>query len=238
MKHLYFSILLFLCPAWLWATHIVGGEIQVKTETNGHRFILNLYFDVRNGNPQAEDDSVQVHIFSKTTNRFVQSLWLPRTFRENLVFSNPVCTSGQVQTRVLRYSRLVSLNPNNYNQSTGYYVVWERCCRNHTINNINDPGGAGMTFYTEFPAIQLGQAAFVNSSPEFSTPKGDYLCLNEPFTFAFGAIDADGDELRYELATPFNGNSTRNNPSNIPPIATPYFYGFVVVWFFRPNRHS
>jgi gliding motility-associated-like protein len=229
MKNLYLLLFFLFVAGRLSATHIVGGEIQVKLEGNRQLFILNLYFDVRNGNPNAEDDSVQVHIFNKANNLFSQSVWLPRNLRQNLSFSNPACTSSLIVTRILRYSRSLTLNATNYSDPAGYYVIWERCCRNGVINNINDPGGAGMTFYTEFPPIRQNQATFINASPEFSIPKGDYLCLNEPFQFEFGATDADGDALRYELSTPFNGNSTRNNPGNVPPIAAPYS---LVSWLF------
>jgi gliding motility-associated-like protein len=235
MKNIYLLLLLLFIFGRLSATHIVGGEIQVKYQGNGHLFVLNLYFDAKNGNPNAEDDSVQVHIFNKANNRFVQSLWLPRNLRQNLIFSNPACTSNQISTRILRYARLFNLNTNNFSEPAGYYVVWERCCRNNVINNIDDPGGAGMTFYTEFPPARQNQATFLNSSPEFSIPKGDYLCLNEPFQFEFGATDANGDELRYELSTPFNGNSTRNNPGNLSPVAGPYS---LVSWLFGFSANS
>ena len=65
---------------------------------------------------------------------------------------------------------------------------------------------------------------------------GDYLCLNEEFTFDFGAIDADGDSLNYYFVNPLIGNSTPSAPGGVnpntltggvPPAPAPYD---TVVW--------
>lgn len=209
------------------ATHIVGGEIQVKHTGNfNYDFVLHLYFDLINGTPGAKDQSIRVSIFSKGSNAFMDSIRLPIVFEQEVKYSNPECASSQLKTQYIRYLRNFTLSPNRYNNSVGYYVIWERCCRNNIISNIQTPGDVGMTFYTEIPRVATGQnlTPFINSSPAFSIPKGDYLCSGRDFSMDFSATDEDGDELRYFLETPLAGNS-RPEPNSlvIPnPIPAPY----------------
>ncbi|NJL11627.1 MAG: gliding motility-associated C-terminal domain-containing protein [Microscillaceae bacterium] len=218
-----------ICVMGLWvnttqATHIVGGEFQLDhLSGNQYNLFLNLYFDDVNGNPDAEDPEIQAYIYSKANNQLISSILLPKLSESQVPYTNPSCTNGQLRTRLLRYGRGLILEGSIYNQSTGYYVVWERCCRNGTISNIVSPGDVGMAFYLEFPAVRQNGSNFFNSSPVFAIPVGDYLCLNEPVSFAFGATDPDGDQLVYSLATPLAGNSGPDPDLIIPPPAAgPY----------------
>ncbi|EAY31837.1 T9SS C-terminal target domain-containing protein [Microscilla marina] len=131
---------------------------------------------------------------------------------QNVPYTNPECSIGQLVTRKIIYGANLELSANVFDDARGYYVVWERCCRNNIITNINNPGGTGNVFYMEFPAVVRNATQFINSSPEFFTLKGDYACINQPFTFEFGAADPDGDQLRYSFVTPLAGNTDVNQP--------------------------
>lgn len=213
------------------ATHIVGGELELRyLGTQGpytHRINLNLYFDLVNGNQGADDGLVSVGIFSKRTNQVIGFVALSRVGSQDLAYTRPVCANASLRTRLIRHSIDITLDPNLFNDPGGYYMSWERCCRNGTIANIQNPGAAGSTFYLEFPALLNGSAPAVNSSPVFAIPKGDYACVGQPFTLDFSATDADGDSLSYRLVTPYNGFSTVADPNpgaiNRPtqPIFTP-----------------
>ncbi|TAF67077.1 MAG: gliding motility-associated C-terminal domain-containing protein [Cytophagales bacterium] len=210
-------LLLGFVPSLSYGSHIVGGEIQVKqVGTNRFEFTLNMYFDILNGLAAAEDDEVTINVFSKRTGLFIEEFTLPQTYEEEINYSNPACKLNSLRTKLIRYNRTFTLNPNSYSDSEGYYVVWERCCRNNIINNIINPGGTGMVFYTEFPGTRI-----TNSTPIFSLPKGDYACRNEWFYFDFKATDADGDQLVYRLSTPWAGNTSPSNPV-ISPRRAPY----------------
>lgn len=224
MKHFYLLLLLlgFLGIGRVTATHIVGGEFELRYLNDfNYRLSLNLYFDLVNGNPEAEDEEILVHIYAKRDNRLIQAIVLPQVSQEDLVYQNPECAIGDLQTRLLVYSRDLQLSPDDYDEIEGYYVVWERCCRNETISNILAPGDAGTTFYLEFPAVVRNGLRFVNSSPSFEPPPADYLCLDTFFNFNFSATDADGDVLQYRLVSPLNGNSTAQEPAPDPQPA-PY----------------
>jgi gliding motility-associated-like protein len=181
-----------------------------------HQLNLNLYFDDVNGNPGAIDRTLTVGFFRKRDNFLIDYVTLSLTNNNLISYTNPACVqSNAVRTRLLQYSVLLNLSP--LDDPQGYYVVWERCCRNGVISNIQNPGDAGSTFYLEIPPVRINGNNFTNSTPIFKTLTGDYICLNRPFTFEFGATDADGDSLVYSLVTPLNGFSSKD-PANTAPL--------------------
>ncbi|ARS34163.1 gliding motility-associated C-terminal domain-containing protein [Pontibacter actiniarum] len=204
------------------ATHIVGGEFELQhlSEYN-YRLFFNLYFDQLNGSPGAKDGTVRVTIFEKGTNQSVTTVILPLRSEKPMSYTNVGCTTSNLKTTKMVYSEDIYLDPAIYNSPAGYYVAWERCCRNNTINNIAAPESAGTTFYMEFPAVVKEGAPFVNSSPRLSPPPNDYACVGELFYYNFSSTDADGDELVYDLVTPLNGYSSPNNVSP-PASSAPY----------------
>lgn len=209
MRSVFLISLLLITPVYAWATHIVGGELNLQYNKQKDQYVLtlNLYFDDINGEREAEDDEVFIGVFSKKTNKQLATYRLPRVLSSQVKYTNAACYIGRLQTRQIQYSANVSVNFDLPAEAEGYYFSWERCCRNSTIANITDPGVNGMVFYLEFPSLIQNGSRFINSSPVFPMPKGDYACINEPFVFDFGATDADGDELKYSLITPSRGNS-------------------------------
>ncbi|MFD3002320.1 gliding motility-associated C-terminal domain-containing protein [Pontibacter toksunensis] len=216
-------LLLTLCllrPAA--ATHIVGGEMELQhVQGYNYRLLLNLYFDEINGSPGAKDPVNFITIFEKGTNRAVTTVSLPIRQEKQLSYTNINCTTVELRTSLIEYYEDIFLDPAIYNHAPGYYAVWERCCRNNSINNINLPESAGTTFYVEFPPVVKNGNPFVNSSPKLSPPPTDYACQGEVFSYSFGSTDADGDDLVYDLVTPLNGYSTPGLP-NPPASSAPY----------------
>ncbi|GAB2575504.1 T9SS type B sorting domain-containing protein [Spirosoma areae] len=214
---MFLTSLLLVLSQLAQATHIVGGELELRyLGTQGfytHRINLNLYFDDVNGDPGADDGLVTVGIFAKRTNQFIGYVPLTRLSTEYVPYTRPACASGNLRTRLVRHSVDLTLDPNVFNDPGGYYMSWERCCRNGIIANIINPGAAGSAFYLEFPALSTGQGRVTNSSPVFTIPKGDYACIGQPFTLDFSAKDADGDSLSYSVVTPYNGYSTSAVPN-------------------------
>ena len=217
------ALLLWLLAApAAWATHIVGGELDVQHQSgSSYRLTLTLYFDAINGNPAALDSVLVAGIFDKATNRQLQSVRLPLTSNTFVSYTNPACAVGSLSTRKLLYARTITLDAATYAGPQGYYVAVERCCRNLAISNIVNPGGAAQTFYLEFPAVVRGGQPFLDSTPRIFQALGDYACLGSLFYYDFGGQDADGDSLAYDMVTPLNGHSTAANPSPAPA-AAPY----------------
>ena len=206
------------------ATHIVGGEFELQHLTGfNYRLTLNLYFDDVNGNPDALDQSISVTIFEKGTNRQMMAQVMTIKKESYVPYTNIDCTVGFLRTRKIVYYENIFLDPSRFNNPAGYYVTWERCCRNNTINNIVNPQDAAQTFYMEFPPVTQNGSFFRNSSPILFPPLSDYACVGELFYFDFNGTDPDGDSLVYDMVTPLNGFTTPGMPVyTYPPRPAPY----------------
>ena len=201
-------LLLLLSPATT-ASHIVGGELDLQHERGStYRLTLNLYFDDINGSPLILDQDLTASLFAQGSHQRMLDLTLPLTSNTFVAYTSPACAVPNLRTRHLVYSRLLELPAATYTNPLGYYAAVERCCRNRGISNIELPDNAGQTFYLEFPPVVRQGQPLLNSTPRIFPPLSDYACINELFYYDFGGKDADGDSLVYEMATPFNGNSS------------------------------
>ena len=101
---------------------------------------------------------------------------------------------------------------------SGYRVVYQRCCRNPTVQNLENPGAQGLTIVAEVPQTNVADC---NSSPFFNSFPPPILCSFEPLVFDHSATDPDGDELIYSLCAPYTGGS-QADPLPIPPSNPPF----------------
>lgn len=209
------------------ASHIVGGEFEIKhLSGNNYQVNLILYFDKLNGLPGAKDFTVTARIYRLHDNAFMTDVFLPLTTEEEVSYTQPECSNGEIETLKLLYSTTLILPDNMYNHPQGYYLVWERCCRNYTITNIVSqapppnnpffPNAAGQTFYLEFPPVVKDGQPFINSTPRLFPPLNDYACPYRPYYTDFGGVDDDGDSLVYSLVTPLNTHSAAAIPPGGP----------------------
>lgn len=203
------------------ASHIVGGEFEiVHLEGNQYRVSLILYFDELNGNPGAKDFNFTTAIFRKRDNFLMQNVFFSDFAISNVEYTQPECSNGEIVTSKLVYTTTLTLSDTRYNDPEGYYIIWERCCRNYTITNIfsDDPlvasRQAGQTFYLAFPPVVKNGEPFINSSPRLFPPLNDYACPRKPYYVDFAGVDDDGDSLVYSLVTPLSTHS----PDPFPPL--------------------
>ncbi|MGN7885291.1 gliding motility-associated C-terminal domain-containing protein [Dyadobacter sp. 22481] len=216
LKGLRFRLLLFAVLGWFtpltYANHIVGGELQMKPAGPRGQFEISLiqFWDQNNliiptaDNGGNRDERADLYIYQKSNRRYKATVRLAYLSTEQITYQNRACASSRsLNTSIGYYKGSIYLDPADYSDPGGYYIVWERCCRNDDINNIKEPGDNGMVFYLEFPPLSIP-----NSSPEFVAPNGSYICANKAFSMGMSATDADGDELRYSLVTPMRGTTT------------------------------
>ena len=212
------TAVLLLTSANLHATHIIGGDISMQavgTTPGLFRIQLNQYWDETKTGSGNRDAFVTLLIYQKQNATLVDSLRLDLREALPLTFNNATCAKSlKLNFTEARYAGTHQFDPALFTDPGGYYVVWERCCRNDALSNAVSVGSAGvaMVFYLEFPPMQVSSRPLINSSPDFGLPNGDYICINKPFTFNAGATDADGDQLRYSLVTPLNGYTNRTTP--------------------------
>ncbi len=116
------------------------------------------------------------------------------------------------------------------NDSETFEVVYQRCCRNGTIQNLIDPGAQGLTIVATVPPASV---AACNSSPSFDNFPPPVLCAGETLVFDHSATDADGDELVYSLCAPYIGATQAmpmpGIPSNPPYAEVSWGAGFSAV---------
>jgi hypothetical protein len=224
MKKLFLVGLFLMCFGALHASHIVGGElalVHVNGTLYNYRINLILYYDYKYGETGG-DLSALIRIFRKRDNQYVGEYTVypegPMHPQKQAVgtpveYFQPECSDGSIETnRVFYKSGIITLSPAIYNDPDGYYMVYERCCRNYNITNIYSavpPGGpyseiAGQIFYLEFPPVIKDGEPFINSSPILFPPLSDYACPNRSYFVDFAGTDPDGDSLVYSIVTPLN----------------------------------
>src|SRR6185369_16072466 len=135
----------FLCALLLmvvlpvYASHIVGGEFEL-IHISGYTYQLNLiyYFDELNGLQANKTQDLIIHtkIFRSVDGALMDLVDIPFVSQSMVAYTQPACSNNYIRTSRQYYSTVITLSPDKYNDPGGYYVVWERCCRNYTITNI------------------------------------------------------------------------------------------------------
>lgn len=208
MKKISLFILIFvsLCSD-VFSKHIVGGEIIYDfLGGDKYRVTLKVYRDCFGGGPALDGTGganippaylTVFHTNGDSVN--VYDIGAPVLTNIPASINNPcieppnnVCVEEGIYTYTL------TLPP----KAGGYYLVYQRCCRNNTILNLVNPGDQGATYYTKIPGPEETP---VNSSPRFKTFPPIYVCNNVSFSFDHSATDPDGDQLLYSLCPPFLG---------------------------------
>lgn len=192
------------------ATHIVGGEIYYDNLGGGnYKIHMKVYRDCLTGIPPFDGwpndvgtmyDAVFT-IFDVNGTVIQTGIFTPVIYSTVPPSNNSPCapaTSGNACVEEARYEAFVNLPP----LAGGYYIAYQRCCRNGTILNLINPGSVGATYWEHIPGPEV---VFTNSSPRFSNRPPIYICAAIPIAFDHMATDPDGDSLVYSLCTPFTG---------------------------------
>lgn len=208
-----FTVLISLITSTVRADHIIGGDITLKyTGTpDEYNLSVNLFVDLSqrtNDRPGAGDFDPRLYIYRKRDNQLMQTVVMPfRSTKTLFGANNPCAQQVKLQLALWEYGRTVSLPAAQYNDTQGYYVIYQRCCRNQNLSNVLNPGNTGSAFRLDFTLPTTP-----NSTPVFALPDAKYVCINEPFVLGFKATDAEGDALKYELTDPLAGYLDFNNP--------------------------
>lgn len=203
------------------ATHMIGGDITYRCiDKNKFEITITLYQDCLNGEPQAilEDNPAFYAIYTAGANStFVKGGSQPYSIQQtvspnfsNECINNPPNTCLQKEVFIFTETLAPS--------TTGYYIVYQRCCRNASINNIVNPGNTGVTYMAKIPPFNSGECP--NNSAIFKTMPPQIICVNNPFSYDFSATDADADSLTYELCAAYPGGAPTDPkpmPIDIPP---------------------
>ncbi len=186
--------------AKLQAAHLIGGELNYTCINDStYRIDLVIYRDCA-GFGAGFDNPAYIFVYDAAGTYLTfftlvaPSITLLPVTSDNPCLSIPpgICVERG------RYTGLFNLPP----IPGGYKLVYQRCCRNGTIDNLVDPGGTGSTYVETIPPLSVAPC---NSSPVFNNFPPIVLCAGEPISFDHSATDPDGDVLVYSLCAPFSG---------------------------------
>ncbi|MGV6860297.1 MAG: PKD domain-containing protein [Putridiphycobacter sp.] len=210
---LFTAIIFIFFGTFSFASHIIGGEMYYDClGNNQYRITVKLYRDCLSTGAEY-DDPLPLTVFDGNGNNighidiaFPGSVQLDPSFNGNPCVTAPsdICVEEAV------YEKVVTLPPS----TTGYTIAYQRCCRTPDVTNLTDPGSQGLTLTCEIPAENV---ATCNSSPRFTNFPPLLLCANEELIFDHSATEPDGDQIVYELCTPFQGATALNPAPNTVP---------------------
>ncbi|MFK7808641.1 MAG: PKD domain-containing protein [Saprospiraceae bacterium] len=231
---LFFGLTLFFFSQSLYGTHVVGGEMTYECigadpaipGNNIYIFSLRMYRDCFGGEipldgtgaPNSQNASLSIYQSGNLTGFPFDEIELlnPVIDTINPSENNPciivppgVCVERGVYTMEKSLPIL---------EDESYFVVYQRCCRNGTINNIVDPGETGASYFVE---IVPNNVVSCNSSPLFNQLPPPVICAGFPLSYDHSADDPDGDQLVYSFCAPVQGGAT-NNPNPNPDLPPPY----------------
>lgn len=204
---------LFLAGA-TFATHVVGGSIKVDwVAMNQYKVTVTVYRDCHPGS-SSMPSTLNLGIYQKGTNLLVGSTHTLSSpvITANLPFGDDCYTPTDL---CVDQGVFVSSTITLPNYAPGYYLSTAIYARNNIIDNLDNPGTQGMTFYAEIPDPALGQ----NSSPQWGPyPEDAYLCIGNTKDFDFGVTDPDGDSLVYHLVDPLYSSGSTSTPGPYTPV--------------------
>ncbi len=227
-------IILILLLIWLntsvtQAAHIIGGVMTYQCmgpDANlpnhmRYRFFLKVYRDCQGGGApfDSPNGAIQGHVtvYRGSNTSPVEIIYLEAPEISSLdpdEFGNPCLTVPPnvcVEEGVYVFTASLEI------VDESYYIVYQRCCRNHSITNIWNPDEAGSTYSVEISPLAQSSC---NNSPQFVSFPPIVICVNELLTFDHSATDMEGDQLVYEFCSPLMGGTQSNvapNPDSPPP---------------------
>ncbi len=217
-------------PGYATASHLIGGDLRYKCLGNNQYEIRLIYRrDCKLGLPGTEfEDLASIGFFNSQNNAPILTIGtngmirIPRdpidTANQHLI--NDCTLAGDdlcVEQTIYKDTVTLPL------YQPGYTIVYQRCCRNQSLQNVYDPLNTGMTFVAR---LSYEAQLACNSSPDFNDYPPIFICVNDTLDYTFHAVDPDGDSLIYELFTPFKGASDAM-PQPSPPPPPPYD---TIVW--------
>ena len=235
MKRIILIILTALVSFSSSARHLKGGWIFYQylgkgsaPNTSKYRIVVNQYLSCGSTTGQI-DLSIRLGIFEGSTSVSYTQLVVALTeteFEDKSSFSPCLTNAPAICYRIDKYETTIDLPDNN----EGYTFAVQRCCRIETIVNLLDPGSEGVTYTVKIPGVVAGTVVRNNNSPVFAQEDTAVVCVHSPFTFNFGATDADGDSLEYVFCPGITGGSAIDPAPKIvggpPYTAVKYFGGY------------
>lgn len=221
MKFIIFFIAFFLLSFTIKANHSVAANITYTyVSGNTYKLRLSFYRDC-SGNTAPFNVAIKAISLSCADSTGVILNQIPGTGQEvppDCITQPTTCNGGilpGIQEWV--YEGNITLPSQCSDWTFSYYI----CCRNGTINNIQNAISSGFYIYSTLNNL-IGN----NNSSSFINKPIPFLCIGSFFCFNQGAVDIDGDSLVYSLISPFESEGVGvtyagGYSSTLPIMSTP-----------------
>ena len=213
------TAVMFLAPEALQAKHIIGGEVYydcLGIDSSGNQKLatfqitFNMYRDCFGGGA-AFDDPARFGLYSGSGSNWnwQETFFAPVTSESFLPINDDPCVEEPTDVCVEKGVYVFEITVPVINES--YLLTYQRCCRNNTIVNIENPESTGAVFQVEISPLAQ---QICNDSPTFDNFPPIVICANTPLVFDHKASDNEGHELVYELCTPITSGGTLGTNEN------------------------
>ncbi|MFK7808640.1 MAG: PKD domain-containing protein [Saprospiraceae bacterium] len=205
-----FLFVILLLSSNVYSKHIIGGEVTYVCNGNGtYTFTMSVYRDC--GSDGADFDAPAIVTVYQGTSGFalVENL---EVLIDGDVVRIPIDDNPCIEPIFVCVEKAVytfTISAPGPNQT--FHVVYQRCCRNETINNLILPEEAGATFTMELTPEAVDVC---NNSPVFNDFPPIVICAGEDIDFDHSATDPDGDQLVYSFCSPLLGGGTEGTPED------------------------
>jgi len=218
------------------AKHIVGGDMTYRCmgidSMNNQVMVavtLNMYRDCDQegiSNLTPFDGMLQIGVYRGAGNNwsFVREFSIEPSLQEERI--NPEddpCVEIPPDLCVDRALYEVPILTLDASLDQNYIFVYQRCCRNNTIDNIVRPDitGAAITleinpksFFIERESTNMVDSLVHNDSPRFNKFPPILICNGFSFEFDHSAGDFNGDSISYRFCQPLVSGGDRGTEGN------------------------
>ena len=214
-------LLLFLFSSQLSATHLLGGEITWKCQSNGkYQFTLVLYRDCGGLTLPTTAQTIVNNTGVIISAAYVSTTDIvPSSYLGTDTCAGATSGSGLMQKGLYRSGdiTLTGIPPVG-----GWNFSWQNCCRPGSITN--GPASAGYllraVMYPYTPPGATGPLSAgdttgpscYDNSPEFFENPFIVACTGINYTYNSYGSDADYDSIYFSFGTPMAGNSYPGTP--------------------------
>ena len=172
MKKVYLFFLIAVFSSQLSARHIIGGEITYRcTGSGGYIFTMFVYRDCNSGGAPF-DSPAKVSIYQESNGGFMELRTLDVALGPVEIVPLPVDPCANIpNVCVEKATYTFASNLPALSNNDQYHVLYQRCCRNNTIANLNDPGSQGATYIVTIPTpvTVMNDESFVVIIAQFLT---------------------------------------------------------------------
>ena len=213
-------LLAFVFSSQLSASHLLGGEITWKCQSNGkYQFTLVLYGDCGGVTLGTNSQTIATNAGVSISAAYVGTIDIvPSSYTGTGTCAGASGGTGYMQKAIYQSGdiALIGVPPVN-----GWVFSWNSCCRPSSITNTNTSGYLLRSVMYPFTPpgasgpISAGTAAnpsCFDNSPNFLESPSVVACQGTDITYNSYGFDPDFDSIYFSFASPTGGSGYPGTP--------------------------